>query len=111
MLNGVGSTREKQLAKLGIITAQDLIYNFPRKYEERGNVLPLIYADELNEYSFILTVTSNPKSVKLKTGISLTTFNACDDIAKVEIVFFNASYIKSVFHIGESYRFFGKLIK
>jgi len=109
MLNGVGSTREKQLAKLGIITAQDLIYNFPRKYEERGNVLPLIYADELNEYSFILTVTSTPKSVKLKTGISLTTFNACDDSAKVEIVFFNASYIKSVFHIGESYRFFGKL--
>ena len=109
LLNGVGATREKQLAKLGINTVKDLVYNFPRKYEERGNVLPLAYADEDNDYSFVLSITATPKSIKLKNGITMTSFTACDDTAKAEIVFFNAPYIKSVFHIGDTYRFYGKI--
>lgn len=109
LLNGVGATREKQLAKLGINTVKDLVYNFPRKYEERGNVLPLAYADEDNDYSFVLSITATPKSIKLKSGITMTSFTACDDTAKAEIVFFNAPYIKSVFHIGDTYRFYGKI--
>lgn len=109
VLNGVGATREKQLAKLGIYTVRDLVYNFPRKYEARGNILPLAYADEYNEYSFMLTVATPPKSVKLKSGITMTTFAACDDTAKAEVIFFNAPYIKSVFHTGDAYRFFGKI--
>ena len=109
VLNGVGATREKQLAKLGIHSVRDLVYNFPRKYEERGNVLPLAYADEYNDYSFVLCISSAPKSIKLKSGITMTSFTACDDSAKAEIVFFNAPYIKTVFHIGETYRFYGKI--
>ena len=70
----VGPTREKQLQRLGIFTVKDLVYHFPRFYEERGNVLPLAAADTESNYGFILTVASEPKSFALKRGLTITKF-------------------------------------
>ena len=109
LLSGVGPTREKQLWRLGIFTLRDLVYHFPRCYEERGNVLPLAYADTEANYGFILTVASEPKSFALKRGLTITKFKAFDETGAVEVSFFNAPFVKDVFHTGSQFRFWGRL--
>ncbi len=108
-ISGVGPTRNKQLERLGIFTVRDLVYNFPRLYEERGNVLPLSAADTDSNYGFILTVASEPKSFALKRGLTITKFKAFDDTGAVEISFFNSPFVKDVFHTGAQFRFWGRL--
>ena len=106
---GVGPTREKQLNRLGIFTVKDLVYHFPRFYEERGNVLPLAAADTESSYGFILTIASEPKSFALKRGLTITKFKAFDESGAIEIVFFNSPFVKDVFHTGAQFRFWGRL--
>ena len=104
-ISGVGPTREKQLQRLGIFTLRDLVYHFPRFYEERGNVLPLAAADTASNYGFILTIASEPKSFALKRGLTITKFRAFDETGAVEISFFNAPFVKDTFHTGSQFRF------
>ena len=108
-LSGVGPTRAKQLDKLGISTIRDLVYNFPRLYEERGNVLPLSVADLDTSYGFILTVASEVKTALIKNRLKISKFRAFDDTGAVEIVFFNSPFVKDIFHVGSMFRFYGKL--
>ena len=110
-ITGVGPTREKQLQRLGIFTIKDLVYHFPRLYEERGNVLPLSAADTEANYGFILTVASEPKSFALTRGLTITKFKAFDETGAVEISFFNSPFVKDVFHTGSQFRFWGRLTK
>ena len=108
-ITGVGPTRAAQLNKLGIFTVEDLIYNFPRIYEERGNVLPLGVADIGVNQAFLLTVGTAVKTVTLKNKMTISKFKAFDSTGSVEIVFFNAAYVKDIFTVGSEFRFWGKL--
>ena len=40
-IKGIGETRAKALAKLGITTLQELIGYFPRRYEDRTMIRPI----------------------------------------------------------------------
>ncbi len=107
-ISGVGKVTAERLSKLGINTIKDLIYFFPRAYERRGTVELLINSSADVSSSFILTVASEVKSAKIKSGITISKFRAFDDSGSVEIVFFNSPYVKDIFHVGSVFRFFGK---
>lgn len=107
-LKGVGKTRESQLAKLGIVTLRDLIYHFPRSYENRGNVKLLGAYDTENYCSYVLTVANEVNSVMVKKGMTISKFRAFDDSGSCEIVFFNSPFVKDVFHVGSTFRFYAK---
>ena len=109
-LNGVGKIRASQLEKLGIHTVGDLIYYFPRAYEKRGDVRPLSEFDSERPSAYILTVSTEVKSAKIRQGLTLSKFRAFDESGSVEITFFNSPYIKDVFHIGSTFRFWGKVV-
>ena len=108
-INGVGKTRKEQLNKLGIFTVRDLLFHFPRLYENRGNVLPLSEAQTDTPSAFVLTVASEVKSVMIKRGFTISKFRAFDESGSVEVVFFNSTFVKDVFHTGSVFRFYGKL--
>ena len=108
-LNGVGKVRAAQLNKLGINTVGDLIYFFPRAYEKRGDIRSLSKFDAERPCSYLLTVATEVKSVKIKRGLTLSKFRAFDDSGSVEITFFNSPYVKDVFHTGSTFRFWGKV--
>ncbi len=107
-ISGVGATRQKQLNKLGIYTLRDLIYLFPRAYENRGDVKLISRAEPDRPQSLILTVATEVKSSTLKRGLTISKFRAFDDSGSCEIVFFNSLYVKDIFHIGTTFRFYGK---
>lgn len=108
-LNGVGKVRASQLQKLGINTVGDLIYFFPRAYEKRGDVRPLSEFDLEKQCAYILTVATEVKTANIRRGLSLSKFRAFDESGSIEITFFNSPYVKDVFHIGSTFRFWGKV--
>ena len=107
-LSGVGKTRAEQLSRLGICTLRDLIYHFPRAYENRGRINSLSSADLDSPQSFVLTVATSPASVKLKNRLNMTKLRAFDESGSCEIVFFNSPFVKDVFRIGDTFRFYCK---
>lgn len=109
-LSGVGKMRAAQLSRLGIVTIEDLIYCFPRTYENRSNISTLVPVKENETASYILTVSSVVKNAKIRNNLTVSKFSAFDESASCEIVFFNSPYIKDVFHIGSSFRFTGKAV-
>lgn len=108
-ISGVGKVTVGRLAKLGINTVKDLIYFFPRAYERRGEIQLLINGSQDIPSSFLLTVSSEVRSAKVKSGITISKFRAFDDSGSVEVVYFNSPFIKDVFHIGSVFRFYGKI--
>ena len=110
-LSGIGETRKKQFWRLGIYTLLDLAYYFPRAYENRGDTTELAYATPDTVGSFILTIATEVSSVNIKRGLNISKFRAFDDTGSVEIVFFNAPFVKDIFHTGQLFRFYGRLTK
>ncbi len=109
LLSGVGKIKKNQLNRLGIFTIKDLLFYFPRIYENRGDIRSISAADLDIPCSFVLTVASETKSVAIKRGLTVSKFRAFDDSASVEVVFFNSPFVKDIFHTGSTFRFFGKL--
>ena len=107
-LYGVGKTRAAQLERLGIRTLKDLIYCFPRAYEKRGAVRLLGEFDVNTRCAFLLTVATEVRTSKLRGGLTVSKFRAFDESGSVEVVFFNSTYVKDVFHVGGVFRFWVK---
>jgi ATP-dependent DNA helicase RecG len=108
-IKGVGKSRAAQLKRLGIETVQDLIYFFPRAYERRGDVKTVATVTEGEPVSLILTVGSTVQSARLKNRMTISKFKAFDDSGAIEIIFFNSPFVKDVFTVGATFRFFGKI--
>ncbi len=108
-LDGIGKVKAAAFEKLGIHTLSDLIYHFPTRYENRGVVTQLSEGRVNATQSYILTVATEPKMARLRGRLTVVKFRAFDDSGSVEIVYFNQPYIRDKFHVGETYRFYGKL--
>lgn len=107
-LNGIGKSRSEKLNKMGIRTLRDLIYYFPRAYENRGDVRTLGMHDTEAPHSYILTVANEVNSVMVKKGMTISKFRAFDESGSCEVIFFNSPFVKDVFHTGSTFRFYGK---
>ncbi len=110
-MKGVGESRAKALAKLGITTVGQLLYHFPRAYEFRGNVKLLTEAESGETAAFILTAATDVHNAALKRGMTISKLRAFDESGSCEITFFNQPYIKDSIVKGGEYRFFGKLVR
>ena len=109
-LKGVGPKYASYFAQNGILTVSDLLYHLPRAYQNRGDVCRIIDTPfDFLPHSYILTIGSEPKVALIKRGMSLLKFKAFDDSGSVNITYFNQNYLKDVFIIGSTFRFYGKL--
>ena len=108
-LHGVGDVRAAALEKLGIRTLRDLLYDFPRAYENRGHIRRLAEGSDGVKSAFLLTVGTEPKTARLRSRMTLTKFKAFDESGTVDVVFYNQEYVRQLFHIGDTVRFWGKL--
>ena len=82
-LSGVGPTMAARLSKLGIFTVRDVIYSFPRQYEERGNIFKLLMADTEKPHGYILTVASEVRNALIRKGMTVSKFRAFDESGTV----------------------------
>ena len=108
-LPGIGPVKAGQLARLGIETVRDLLFHIPHGFEDRGRVRLLSDAEEGVSASYILTVGTAPTVARIRGRMTLTKFRAFDESGSAEIVFFNQEYLKTAFHVGETFRFTGRI--
>ena len=108
-LRGIGPAKAAAYAKLGIQTTTDLLYHFPRSYENRGDVHSLDEAPADCRTAVILTVGSEPRSARIRGRMTLLKFRAFDESGVCEITYFNQDYLKHVFTLGSTFRFYGKV--
>jgi len=115
---GIGQKRAERLAALGISTAADLLYHFPRAYQHRGNIQSLqsvAYSSvmpgetEHEPAAFMLTVATEPRTAQLKGRMTLTKFTAFDESGRVTVSFFNNRYVTDIFKVGLTFRMWGRL--
>ncbi len=108
-LSGIGVKRAEAFSRLSVYTVGDILRHFPRAYQNRGNVRLLSEAVEGESCSFLLTIGTQPRSATLKNRKTITKFTAFDDSGSVVITYFNSRFIEKVFHVGETFRFWGKV--
>ena len=108
-LKGVGRVKAAAFEKLGIRTLRDVLYHFPRAYQNRGDIREVASVRHGDTASLLLTVGTAPKNAMIRRGMTLTKFRAFDDTDSLEIVFFNQPYLKDFFEVGEQYRFYGRV--
>ncbi|MBR2381546.1 MAG: ATP-dependent DNA helicase RecG [Clostridia bacterium] len=109
VLAGIGSARARAYEKLGISTVSDLLYHFPRAYENRGAIKLLsecIYGDKA---AVIMTVGTVPKKTMIRRGMELLKFTAFDESGVCEITFYNQNYLADKFPLGATFRFYGQV--
>lgn len=109
VLSGVGAVRAKQYARLGVETVSDLLYHFPRAYENRGDVRPLAECQSGSKCSVALTIGTLPKKSMIRRGMTLLKFRAFDESGSCEITFFNQNYLADKFPLGATFRFYGQV--
>ena len=108
-LKGIGPAKAGAYEKLGILTKQDLLYHFPRSYENRGDVRLLRDAPADVRTAVVLTVGTEPRSARIRGRMTLLKFRAYDESGTCEITFFNQDYLKHRFLLGSTFRFWGKV--
>lgn len=108
-LYGVGKVKQNAYAAAGVYSLLDLLYYFPRAYENRAGIVELCDAPADSKCATVLTVATQPRVANIKRGMSLLKFRAFDDSGSCEITYFNQNYLKDKFPIGSTFRFFGKI--
>ena len=107
-VKGVGPTRVKVLNGIGIRTLDDLITYFPRTYEDRSKPKLISNLAHGEEALIEVMATSNVSEVRIGKNRSILKLIVRDESGACVISWFNQSYLKGRFKVGEKYKFFGK---
>lgn len=108
-VKGVGEARAKAFQKLGITTLGELVMHYPRAYEDRTHFKTIGELIPGENACVIATVASTPTLRYVRKGVELVKFRVVDATRSMNITYFNQSYMKDAFKVGEGYVFFGRV--
>lgn len=108
-LKGIGGKKAEIFASYGIETLEDLLYFFPRKYEDRRHETAIENLEVGKDALFCGTVISKRYSGNPYKKNTPLTVLVQDDTAIIEVVFFQGRFIEKLFHINEQYSFYGRI--
>ena len=110
-VKGVGPNRATLLNRLGIYTLEDLITYYPRTHEDRSipkKIIDLLHGEE----ALIEAIpVSRMSEIKIRRNFTMYKLIVRDDTGTCQITWYNQSYLKNMFKVGEKYKFFGKVNK
>ncbi|WP_336164335.1 ATP-dependent DNA helicase RecG [Fusobacterium polymorphum] len=98
------------LKSLGINTIYDLIYYFPRAYDDRTNIKK-IGELKFNEYVVLKANVMSVVNLTVRSGKKIVKAMVTDGTGIMEILWFGMPYIKKSLKIGEEYLFIGQTKK
>ncbi|MDD3375286.1 MAG: ATP-dependent DNA helicase RecG [Candidatus Omnitrophica bacterium] len=108
-IKGVGPQRKKTFERLGVFNAEDLLYLFPRRYEDRTSMTPLseLKVGEWQTVSGKVLKQSGRKSWHTKKHVY--EMQVGDDHSRVFCVWFNRPYLDRYFEVGQQVVLYGKV--
>ncbi|WP_042271789.1 ATP-dependent DNA helicase RecG [[Clostridium] dakarense] len=109
-VKGIGPKRAEKLNKLGIFTLKDLVYYFPRQFEDRNNLKKIIQLEN-EEKATIKVIIVGISTSSPRKGMNITKVDVRDETGYAKLVFFNQDYVKNTFRPGDTILVFGKVKK
>ncbi|MDR1834453.1 MAG: ATP-dependent DNA helicase RecG [Fusobacteriaceae bacterium] len=96
------------LRSLGMGTVYDLLYYFPRAYDDRTNIKTI---DQLriDEYTVVKATIAKITAPPTRTGLKMVKATAMDGTGVLELVWFQMPYLRKSLKIGEEYVFIGQV--
>lgn len=107
-IKGIGPKIEKYFANLGINTIKDLLYFFPRDYEEYEEPIDIIKL-EAGKVSTVNAMVVTKPSLFKKGRTSITSLWLDDGTGRIRAFWFNIPFINKSLSIGTSRVFRGKV--
>lgn len=107
-LKGIGPRRAKLMTKLGITGEMDLIYHFPRKYEDRRNLKPLSTLIS-NENETAKGQIVSIEEITPRKGLNIIKAHLYDNTGRADAVWFNQPYLKRLLKPGSQLIVTGKV--
>ena len=92
-LKGIGEKRAAGFKKLGITTVEDLLFFFPRAYEDWQNTVPVREAPENETVAIKAIIISRPLPIKTRSGKIMYRTCATDGVGIVDLIFFNNRFV------------------
>ena len=106
-LKGVGDRRASLFARLGIVTAGDLLRHYPRSYEDWSNQVTIDNAPLGEPCCIRATALGTPQEHRIRKGMILYKFAVSDGAATMSVTLFNNRFAAAKIRAGVSYLFFG----
>ena len=110
-LKGVGPKKAEILRRNGILTLEDLLYFFPRKYEDRRRETKIADLQPGKDFLVCAKVLSRRYSGNPYKKNTPLTLLIADDTGAMEAVFFNGRYIANLFSVNKTYSFYGRVLE
>lgn len=107
-IKGIGPKIEKYFANLGINTIKDLLYFFPRDYEEYEEPIDIIKL-EAGKVSTVNAMVVTKPSLFKKGRTSITSLWLDDGTGRIRAFWFNIPFINKSLSIGTSRIFRGRV--
>ncbi len=109
-LKGIGPKRAKSFSNLGINTIEDLLYYFPRRYEDRTNFISISKLQEGKTYTIKAQVLVKVEHQSFRRrGFSIIEVEVEDSTGKISCVWFNQPYLKEYFKVGSTLILYGRI--
>ena len=104
----IGEFYQKKLAKLGIITVENLLLHLPHRYEDFSASVRIADIRPGKNYTVRATVLKIENKSVFKKKIVLTQAKINDGTATIDVVWFNQPYLTNSVSKGEDFFFSGK---
>jgi len=110
-LKGVGEKKAEKLKKIGLVTFDDVLYDFPRRYMDRRFVKHVteIASEEMGVIS-ARVIKKRTKYIQ-KTKKEMLILDVTEGYFTGEILFFSSKFFMGDFEEGSHYFFYGKVEK
>lgn len=109
VLKGIGPAKAGSFAAMGIDTLEDLIFTFPRRYDNRGTFVPIGELKPGEPAIFRGTVCGTSMGPYRGRGNRLLKVTVSDETGSVNLVFFKGGYLNKTFRRGSTFDFYGTL--
>ncbi len=109
-IKGVGPKRASQLKRLNINTILDLLYHFPKNYEDRTLFTSLREAKINEKVNLEVEIIGPANIIRPRANFSILKIPFRDSSGQGYLVWFNQNYLKNKFKVGDRLRVNG-LIK
>ncbi len=107
-LPGISDRRERLFAELGVHNQVDLLYYFPRNYEDWSVLTPISQIRETGIYTFQATIANRPV-INRKGKLSWIRFRLVDHNYTLEVTIFNQAWLMEQLELGDSFVFHGRV--
>ncbi len=108
-LKGVGPARAKLFENLGVRTVEDLLYFFPRRYEDRSKLTPIDQLKPGEVYTISGEILDKDGRRTFYNKKHVFEAEVGDDQSRVHCVWFNQPYLDNYLHVGEKVVLHGRV--